>query len=185
MTQLRAIGSMSAGVRPSSVRVDETLWEDDTGLQEVLDNAVGELDGVEATRLDIHLLVGETLKRVVGNVLRGRHLVEEVLVALGNIKGRLSRLENGYALASGPAYGQYSRFADAFSRLLQPHKIKLSSLLTDGGLDNLQLLRAGKVQLALSQSDTAYQALHDITSASYFSGQESWAVLGYPGPRAI
>ena len=87
---------------------------------------------------------------------------EEVLVALGNIKGRLSRLENGYALASGPAYGQYSRFADAFSRLLQPHKIKLSSLLTDGGLDNLQLLRAGKVQLALSQSDTAYQALHGI-----------------------
>ena len=30
-----------------------------------------------------------------------------------------------------------------------------------------------------------YQALHDIVSASYFSGQESWAALGYPGPRAI
>ena len=32
---------------------------------------------------------------------------EEVLVALGNIKGRLSRLENGYALASGRPYGRY------------------------------------------------------------------------------
>ena len=83
-----------------------------------------------------------------------------MLAALGNIQGRLSRLENGYALAGGPAYGQYSRFADAYSRLLQPQQIKLSTLLTDGGLDNLRLLRAGKVQLALSQSDTAYQALH-------------------------
>lgn len=31
----------------------------------------------------------------------------------------------------------------------------------------------------------AYQALHDITSAAYFSGQESWAVLGYTGPKTV
>lgn len=31
----------------------------------------------------------------------------------------------------------------------------------------------------------AYQGLHDIVCAPYFSGEESWQVLGYPGPRAI
>ncbi len=102
----------------------------------------------------LHLAPGGTSEQT-------RQIIQdEVLAALGNIQGRLSRLENGYALAGGPAYGQYSRFADAYSRLLQPQQIKLSTLLTDGGLDNLRLLRAGKVQLALSQSDTAYQALH-------------------------
>ncbi|MES2584702.1 MAG: hypothetical protein V4627_18390 [Pseudomonadota bacterium] len=44
-----------------------------------------------------------------------------------------------------------------------------------------QAMRVSSVSLRVQ----AYQGLHDIVSASYFSGQESWAVLGYPGPRAI
>lgn len=31
----------------------------------------------------------------------------------------------------------------------------------------------------------AYQGLHDIVCAPYFSGEESWLVLGYPGPSVI
>lgn len=31
----------------------------------------------------------------------------------------------------------------------------------------------------------AYQALHDITGAAYFSDPATWAVLGYPGPAPI
>ena len=45
----------------------------------------------------------------------------------------------------------------------------------------LQALRVSSVSLR----NQTYQALHDIVSASYFSGQESWVVLGYPGPRAV
>jgi hypothetical protein len=44
-----------------------------------------------------------------------------------------------------------------------------------------QSMRESSVSLRVQ----AYQGLHDIVSASYFSGPESWAVLGYPGPRAI
>ncbi len=44
-----------------------------------------------------------------------------------------------------------------------------------------QAMRESSVSLRVQ----AYQALHDITSAAYFSGPESWAALGYPGPRAI
>ena len=45
----------------------------------------------------------------------------------------------------------------------------------------LQAMRVSSVSLRVQ----AYQALHDIVSVSYFSGQESWAVLGYPGPKTI
>lgn len=45
----------------------------------------------------------------------------------------------------------------------------------------LSAMRVSTVSLRVQ----SYQALHDIVSASYFSGQESWAVLGYPGPNAV
>lgn len=47
--------------------------------------------------------------------------------------------------------------------------------------DAFAAMRASSVSLRVQ----VYQALHDIVSASYFSGQESWAVLGYPGPKTI
>jgi len=31
----------------------------------------------------------------------------------------------------------------------------------------------------------AYQGLHDLVMVPYFSGEESWAVLGYPGPTLV
>ena len=31
----------------------------------------------------------------------------------------------------------------------------------------------------------AYQGLHDIVFVPYFSGEESWKTIGYPGPRAV
>ena len=84
---------------------------------------------------------------------------DEVNRTLANIQGRLSRQEQGYALASGAVHGQYNRFATALAALLKEKNIKLSPLLTEGGLDNLRMLREGKVQLAISQSDSAYQAV--------------------------
>jgi hypothetical protein len=31
----------------------------------------------------------------------------------------------------------------------------------------------------------AMQGLHDIVCVPYFCGEESWALMGYPGPRAV
>jgi hypothetical protein len=45
----------------------------------------------------------------------------------------------------------------------------------------LQSMRVSGI--ALRQQ--AYLGLHDIVCAPYFSGQESWAVLGYPGPLSV
>ncbi|WP_427915642.1 hypothetical protein ACPWT1_06325 [Ramlibacter sp. MMS24-I3-19] len=37
----------------------------------------------------------------------------------------------------------------------------------------------------LSLRVQAYQALHDISGAAYFSDRSTWAVLGYPGPVQV
>jgi hypothetical protein len=45
----------------------------------------------------------------------------------------------------------------------------------------LQAMRASGTEL----KQQAYLGLHDLVCAPYFSGEESWAVLGYPGPTAL
>jgi hypothetical protein len=42
----------------------------------------------------------------------------------------------------------------------------------------LQSMRLSQISLR----QQTYQGLHDLVYASYFSGKESWTVLGYPGP---
>jgi hypothetical protein len=38
---------------------------------------------------------------------------------------------------------------------------------------------------AISLRQQAYQALHDIVGAAYFSDEATWALLDYPGPKAV
>lgn len=45
----------------------------------------------------------------------------------------------------------------------------------------LQAMRASGTALRVQ----AYQGLHDIVLVPYFSGEESWQALGYPGPKAV
>jgi len=45
----------------------------------------------------------------------------------------------------------------------------------------LQAMRASSTALRIQ----AYQGLHDIVFVPYFSGEESWSGIGYPGPRAV
>lgn len=45
----------------------------------------------------------------------------------------------------------------------------------------LQAMRASGTELRMQ----AYQGLHDIVCVPYFSGEESWAAIGYPGPYTV
>lgn len=45
----------------------------------------------------------------------------------------------------------------------------------------LQSMRTSRVDLR----QQGYHALRDLTHAAYFSSQDTWAKLGYPGPMAI
>lgn len=109
---------------------------------------------------------------------------EEVNQALASIQGRLSRQQNGFALAAGHPGGQYSRFAKAYAELVRGQGLNMTPLTTQGGVENLELLRAGETSLALSQSDLAHAAL---TASGPFAGQAPLSQLRalaslYPEP---
>ena len=80
---------------------------------------------------------------------------EELTVAQTSIRARLARANAGYAIAAGPEQGQYLRFARA---LAEPGAPRMQALVTFGGEQNLELLREGKVQVALAQADAALAA---------------------------
>ncbi|NYT63191.1 TAXI family TRAP transporter solute-binding subunit [Alcaligenaceae bacterium] len=106
---------------------------------------------------------------------------EELAVAQASIRARLARVSDGYAIAAGAEHGQYLRVARA---LFNDPKTRAVPLITRGGEENLQLLRAGKVALALAQGDAALDA-YNGTGA--FLGQGPHVVLRaiaslYPEP---
>lgn len=45
----------------------------------------------------------------------------------------------------------------------------------------LQAMRTSGMELRIQ----AYQGLHDLVCVPYFSGLESWTLLGYPGPTPV
>ncbi|MBB6342170.1 TRAP transporter TAXI family solute receptor [Pseudomonas fluvialis] len=112
---------------------------------------------------------------------------EEMARTLASIQGRISRQENGFGIASGSTSGQYSRFAKAFSMQLREQGLNMTPLTTEGGLDNLELLRNGETTLALSQSDLSHQAL---AGSGPFSGDTPFTQLRalaslYPEPLHV
>lgn len=99
---------------------------------------------------------------------------EELAAAQAAIRARLARAADGYAIAAGPEHGQYLRFAQALS---DSKSLRMVPLVTRGGEENLRLLRAGKVPLALAQGDAALAA---------YEGRDAFQADGpYASLRAI
>ncbi len=120
--------------------------------------------------------------------LKERKIIDEEMArGLNSIEARIARSQNGFALASGPESGQYSRFAEALAKLAKERKVIIRPLLTEGGIANLQMLRDGSTTLALSQSDAAWQAFNGLGP---FAGQGTYSSLRvlanlYPEPVQV
>ena len=44
-------------------------------------------------------------------------------------------------------------------------------------------MQVERLRLALRQQ--AYHALRDLTNAAHYADPQIWALMGYPGPRAV
>lgn len=87
----------------------------------------------------------------------GKAIIEEELAAAHlNIQARFARVRDGVAIASGPASGEYWRIAEALTETKT--KVPVRNLVTDGSVENLRLLRAGSVNIAIAQADVALAA---------------------------
>jgi TRAP transporter TAXI family solute receptor len=109
---------------------------------------------------------------------------EELNSAHAAIRSRLARVNQGYAIAAGPEHGQYLRFARA---LAEPGGPRTTVLVTSGGEENLELLRNGKVQVALAQADSALAAYEGIGAFKARGPAPELRAIGslYPEPMHV
>jgi hypothetical protein len=63
--------------------------------------------------------------------------------------------------------------------------VGLSASWEDATIPEITTALQGMRVSSMALKQQAYQGLHDIVCAPYFSGEESWAILGYPGPLAV
>lgn len=69
-----------------------------------------------------------------------------------------------------------------------PGRRWLTGLANDWGTASVPQMQAALQLMRVSSSLTkqqAYHALHELTSASYFSTPSTWRLMGYPGPTDI
>lgn len=109
---------------------------------------------------------------------------QELSAAQTNIRARLARLSDGFAIAAGAEHGQYLRVARA---LFGQDGSRAMPLITRGGDENLRLLRSGKAPLAIAQGDAAFDA---YTGTGDFQEQGPYAALRsiaalYPEPMHV
>ncbi|WP_190278635.1 TAXI family TRAP transporter solute-binding subunit [Achromobacter insolitus] len=107
-----------------------------------------------------------------------QHVVQQELErSVARINGRLARLQQGYPLAGGPDRGEYVAFARALSDVARKQQIRVSPLITGGGVENIALLRSGDAVVGLAQADTARLA---------YDGKGPFAEQGpFTGLRAL
>jgi TRAP transporter TAXI family solute receptor len=129
----------------------------------------------------------EAMRKVIESVPRDaapaqrEAIQQELAAAYATIRARLARAENGYAIAAGPEHGQYLRFAQALAGVAGERVVPL---ITRGGEENLQLLREGKVSLALAQGDAALDAYEGKGSFAADGPHTTLRAVGslYPEP---
>lgn len=63
--------------------------------------------------------------------------------------------------------------------------VGLTSAWEAASAPQIQAALIGMRDSSLALRQQAYHALRDLTNGSYFSGESTWAVLGYPGPKAV
>lgn len=115
-----------------------------------------------------------------------RGLLGGTLADAGEIPALLDRLDALVASLPPHAQGELSQLlallaSGAGRRAFAGLAIEWPRASASEIQDALQSMRYSSV----AARQQAYQALHDLVGAAYFSEPRTWQVLGYPGPVAV
>jgi TRAP transporter TAXI family solute receptor len=88
-------------------------------------------------------------------------IADELARASENIERRVRRREHTFTLASGPAGGEYARFAESLIEAVNQAApaVKLRQRHSEGSVDNAWLLGRGEADYAIVQGDVAAAAI--------------------------
>ncbi len=102
------------------------------------------------------------------------------------LRGHLERVD---ATVAGLPPNMQRELGQLLTLLAHPAgRMALTGLGTawpDASADRIGVALQGMRTSSVALRQQAYHALRDITNASYFAAPDTWAALGYPGPRAL
>ncbi|GAB3472726.1 hypothetical protein GCM10011496_24340 [Polaromonas eurypsychrophila] len=129
---------------------------------------------------------GREVFRAVGRaVLQGSLPADDAArqVALDDLLGRIDELTLALPTHAQEELSQLlSLLASAPGRHLMAGLSQAWPVASDA---DIQLALQGMRLSALALRQQAYAALHDITTAAYFTDESTWPQLGYPGPPKL
>ncbi len=122
----------------------------------------------------------------VGGAVLGSSLPAAADARAAALQDWLVRLE---ATIAGMPPGVQAEVDQLISLLtLAPGRLALTGLADDWTAASPAQLHAaltGMQQSGMALRQQVFHALRDLTNAAYFSGPETWASMGYPGPLKV
>lgn len=118
-------------------------------------------------------------------VLQGSLPAEPVAQAKA-VEGLLNRLQDLVRALPPATQGELSQLLGLLASA--PGRLGLAGLSVawpEATATDVQAALTGMRFSSLALRQQAYHALHDLTSGAYFSAPDTWATLGYEGPRRI
>ena len=94
-------------------------------------------------------------------------ITEELEKAYFRIRLRLDRLEGSFVILGGPEAGEYYQVASIIAETLRQANMTGRALASDGSVENLGVLAAGRADAALAQNNIAMRA---VDARSPFTG---------------
>ncbi len=129
---------------------------------------------------------GRVVVTHVGRALLDGSLPADPASRLAALQGLLERVDALTAALPPHAQAELSQLLALLATL--PGRRALAGLgpdWADAGVPDIQQALQSMRTSGLSLCQQAYQALHDIVGAAYFSDAQTWGQLGYPGPTPL
>jgi TRAP transporter TAXI family solute receptor len=111
-------------------------------------------------------------------------IVREMRSAAERIDLQLAKIDGKLTFGAGPAPGTYYAFGLALSRFAQGGAVAVHSYSSEGSLENGRLLREGRVDIALVQSDVA-ELLYECQPAEGIFPNRDLRSLASLWPEAV
>ena len=130
--------------------------------------------------------VGRGVFAAVGRAVLDKTLPADRGLRDAAISGLLERIDALTASLPPHAQGELSQLLSLLGSAAGRHA--LATLAVPWRLARVVDVQRALQGMRLSRfalKQQAYSALHEITSAAYFSDSAMWPILGYPGPRKI
>lgn len=128
----------------------------------------------------------QTVLRACGKALLDGSLPTDAAAELAALDGLLQRLSDAVAALPPHAQAELSELLALMATSVG--RQWLGGVATPWPQATVAQVQAGLRAMRFSRvslRQQAYQALHDLTGAAYFSSPQTWTVLGYPGPRDL